>query len=290
MTSKFLKTFAGNDKFYFHATPQELLKIDENFSVIGICHKRSQVWGKGKNYDYAKDLENELVNRLKKNEFKESLKNNNLDNKFVKHLLRRVFEEVEKNAVFEEINQHKEIITGLTATILILTSNTIYVAGKGEYKIAFYILGRDGETKKNFTDCGQNMHFKSFSSEEIILILSSNMSLDFVAKETNGVVYTYKCLEENLKEFAKFYLTSSETYGWQFSEYRFPFDDIIAFVAITIIRLEGIELKDWSKIAAENKTKKIKEVEESWRFLGKKKLDLSSRKNSSNPRNARMPS
>ncbi|CAG8703934.1 1355_t:CDS:2, partial [Ambispora gerdemannii] len=123
-------------------------------------------------------LENELVNRLKKKEFKESLKNNNLDNKLVKHLLRGVFEEVEKNAEFEEeeTNYHKEIITGLTATILILTSNTIYVAGKGEYKIAFHILGRDGETK-NFTDCGQNIYFKSFSSEEIILILSSNMSL-----------------------------------------------------------------------------------------------------------------
>ncbi|CAG8704034.1 8823_t:CDS:2, partial [Ambispora gerdemannii] len=75
----------------------------------------------------------------------------------------------------------------------------------------------------------------------------------FVAKEKNGEVYTYKFLEENskqnLKEFAKFYLTSSETYGWQFSEYRFPFDDIIAFAAII-------------------------QAEEGWRFLGKKKLDL----------------
>ncbi|CAG8548544.1 11624_t:CDS:2, partial [Ambispora gerdemannii] len=184
MTSKFFNTFAGNDKFYFHARPQELLKIDENFSVIGICHKRSQVWGKGKNYDYAKDLENELVNRLKKKEFKESLENNNLDNKLVKHLLRGVFEEVEKNAVFEEeeTNYHKEIITGVNC----YHSNTYFQhnicdifcekAGKGEYKIAFYILGRDGETK-NFTDCDQNIYFKSFSSEEIILILSSNISL-----------------------------------------------------------------------------------------------------------------
>ncbi|CAG8646337.1 3086_t:CDS:2 [Ambispora gerdemannii] len=52
-----------------------------------------EFWGKGKNYDYAKDLENELVNRLKKKGFKESLENNNLDNKLVKHLLRGVFEE-----------------------------------------------------------------------------------------------------------------------------------------------------------------------------------------------------